>query len=109
MANLRYTLWIPVLLALPLVPACDGQDAESRQDTDNRSAVEVRLQCTRRSADAMAHLRDSMKSVPVSVAVMVERRNHEQICLQEAACLEIREARLGPFLQKCLDAAEQRN
>jgi hypothetical protein len=50
-----------------------------------------------------------MKSVPVSVAVVVERRNHEQICLQEAACLEITEARLGPFLQECLDTAEQSN
>ena len=109
MAYLRYTLWIPAILALPLVPACDRQDAESGQDTDNRSAIEARLQCTRRSGDAMAHLRESMKSVPVSVAVMVERRNHEQICLREAACLEIEEARLGSFLQKCLDAAEQSN
>jgi hypothetical protein len=108
MANFRYTLWIPVFLAPPLVPACDRQDAESGQGTDN-SAIEARLQCTRRAGDAMAHLRESMKSVPVSVAVMVERRNHEQICLQEAACLEIEEARLGPFLQKCLDAAEQGN
>ena len=90
------------LFALLLV-AC------SRDDFDQGAAggtVTHAHTCVGQASESENRLTDSMKSVSPSTAVIVARRNHEQICLHEASCLGIEEARLGDFLQHCLDKAE---
>jgi hypothetical protein len=111
MSNLRCTRWMFFIFTsgCVLMGACDPQDAEIRPVIDHKSSVEARLRCSRQSSDAERQLRESMKSVPKPVAVIVTRRNHEQICLKEAACLGIGEAGLGSHLQECLDNAERRD
>jgi hypothetical protein len=58
------------------------------------------------AGDAERRLAESTESMSPSTAVVVTRRNHEQIGLQEASCLGVEEPALGPFLQHCLDAVE---
>ena len=88
------------LFALLLV-ACSHDDFDQ-----GAAGGTVAHACVGQASESENRLTDSMKSVSPSTAVIVARRNHEQICLHEASCLGIEEARLGTFLQHCLDKAE---
>jgi len=96
--------WQRTMLLVVMLAACDHD--ESAMDPGRRGEGDRALACERMAGDAERHLSESTETMPSSTAVVVTRRNHEQICLQEASCLDIEEPALGPFLQHCLDAAE---
>jgi len=94
-----------LLLTLALV-ACNPDEPAVTPATGPNGGADHALACKRDAGDAERRLVRSMGSASPSTAVVVTRRNHEQICLQEVSCLAIEGPALGPFLQQCLAAAE---
>jgi hypothetical protein len=89
-----------------LLAACSHDESTVAPATNRSSEGDRALACKQMAGDTERHLAASMESVSPSAAVVVMRRNHEQICLQEAYCLGIEDPALGLFLQRCLDAVE---
>ena len=102
----RRHCWHRTLLLAALLAACSHDESASAPATDEHGGGDRSVACKQMAGGAERRLDESMESVSPSTAVVVTRRNHEQICLQEASCLGIEEPALGPFLQHCLDAAE---
>ena len=98
--------WQRTLLLAVLLAACSHDESAVAPATDRRGEDDRALACKQMAGDAERRLAESTESVSPSTAVVVTRRNHEQICLQEASCLGIKEPAVGPFLQHCLAAAE---
>lgn len=87
--------------------ACDRDDRRSDQSPIDSTALEKSRLCHRQSNESRLQLLQSLDTPRSAEAVVAARRGQEQICLTEAACLDIGSDLAGIYLTGCLGSAEQ--